>query len=126
MHWDQNVTQRTHPSSTATTQARPRRKASSEAAAEAPRAAARNGSANGLPTFLIIGAQKCGTTSLHRYLSAHPQVFMSKTKELDFFVEEKMLGRGLDWYRSHFAGADDTVAIGEASPSYTCFPHFGG
>jgi len=97
-----------------------------EPAAEAPRAAARNGSANGLPTFLIIGAQKCGTTSLHRYLSAHPQVFMSKTKELDFFVEEKMLGRGLDWYRSHFAGADDTVAIGEASPSYTCFPHFGG
>ena len=51
---------------------------------------------------------------------------MSKTKELDFFVEEKMWGRGFDWYRDQFAGADDAVAIGEASPSYTCFPHFGG
>jgi len=51
---------------------------------------------------------------------------MSETKELDYFVEEKMWGRGLDWYRSHFEGAGNAVAIGEASPSYTCFPHFGG
>ena len=41
-----------------------------------------------LPNFLIIGAMKSGTTSLHRYLNSHPQVFMSKIKELDFFTEE--------------------------------------
>lgn len=79
----------------------------------------------GLPSFLIIGAQKCGTTSLYHYLSSHPQVFMPETKELDFFVQEKMWGRGIDWYRSHFAAAGPAVAVGEASPSYTCFPHFG-
>src|ERR687896_836451 len=38
-----------------------------------------------LPTFMIIGAMKAGTTSLHSYLSVHPEVFMSETKELHFF-----------------------------------------
>jgi len=42
-----------------------------------------------LPNLLVIGAQKCGTTSLHRYLAAHPEVAMSEPKELDFFVEHE-------------------------------------
>ena len=37
-----------------------------------------------LPNFLVIGAMKAGTTSLYHYLRAHPQVFMSSVKELDF------------------------------------------
>ncbi len=41
-----------------------------------------------LPNFLIIGAPKCGTTSLYAYLSQHPQVFMSVPKEPTFFGNE--------------------------------------
>ena len=39
-----------------------------------------------LPTFVIIGAMKCGTTSLHYYLAEHPDVCMSEVKETNFFV----------------------------------------
>ena len=38
-----------------------------------------------LPDFLIIGAMKCGTTSLHDYLGKHPDIFVSKVKEIHFF-----------------------------------------
>ena len=38
-----------------------------------------------LPTFLVIGAAKSGTTSLHRYLASHPEVFMSSVKEPNYF-----------------------------------------
>jgi Sulfotransferase domain len=80
-----------------------------------------------LPDFLVIGAMKAGTTSLHHYLAAHPQVFMPKVKELDFFTEELGWGRGWDWYRRQFAAADaDIKAVGEASTSYTKYPRYRG
>lgn len=92
-----------------------------------------------LPNFLIIGAMKAGTTSLHRYLSAHPEVFMSEPKELHFFSGEYVgpprdfiadspsnLHRGLDWYRSRFAGVRGERAIGEATPKYTRWPAYSG
>ncbi len=77
-----------------------------------------------LPTFVTIGAQKCGTTALHSYLARHPDVSMSRPKELDFFVAERNWDRGVDWYRSHF---DPGVAArGESSPNYTAHPYFAG
>ncbi len=42
-----------------------------------------------LPNFLVIGAQKSGTSSLHQYLLLHPDVAMCNTKEPEFFVEER-------------------------------------
>jgi hypothetical protein len=69
-----------------------------------------------LPTFIIIGAMKCGTTSLHHYLGAHPDVCMPLKKETDFFVAELNYGRGLAWYESLFTRA--AKARGEASPHY--------
>jgi hypothetical protein len=72
-----------------------------------------------LPTFIGIGAQKCGTTALHQYLSLHPQVAMPAVKELDFFVEGGTWGRGVAWYESQFGPA---AARGEISPNYTAFP----
>ena len=45
------------------------------------------------PDFVVIGAMKAGTTSLYHYLRDHPQIFMPKVKELDFFVEESMRRR---------------------------------
>ena len=75
-----------------------------------------------LPNFVIIGTMKGGTTSLYHYLRAHPQVFMTETKELHYFVAEKNLSRGLGWYERNFAAAGDALAVGEASPDYTKFP----
>src|SRR5919106_4193832 len=77
-----------------------------------------------LPTFVIIGAQKCGTTALHSYLSRHPEVSMSRPKELDFFVEGANWEKGVDWYRSRFDGA--AKARGESSPNYTAHPMLAG
>jgi hypothetical protein len=77
-----------------------------------------------LPNLIIIGGLKCGTTSIHHYLGLHPQIHMSKPKELNFFVEELNWDLGLDWYRSHF---DARLRVrGESSPHYTNLPRFGG
>ena len=73
-----------------------------------------------LPNLIIIGAMKSGTTSLHHYLSLHPQIFMSREKELKFFVEEINWCKGIDWYKSHFPG--ETKISGESSPTYTKYP----
>lgn len=90
-----------------------------------------------MPTFLVIGAAKSGTTSLHSYLGQHPDVFMSRTKELQFFPWEgqrpEPRGPGdaawaasvitsVEEYRSHFADAAGYKARGESSPSYLYFP----
>ncbi len=74
------------------------------------------------PNLIIIGAQKCGSSSLHQYLDLHPDISMSQTKELDFFVESLNWKKGLDWYESQFSGA--TKIRGESSPSYTMYPNF--
>jgi len=77
-----------------------------------------------LPNLIIIGAQKCGTSGLHYYLSLHPEVSMSNPKELNFFIEERNFGRGLEWYSRHFDPA--AKCRGEASPNYTAYPqHLG-
>jgi hypothetical protein len=75
-----------------------------------------------LPTFLVIGAMKAGTTSLYHYLRDHPQIFMPPTKEIMFFDERHNWHRGVDWYRTRFADAGDAPAVGEASTSYTKYP----
>lgn len=63
-----------------------------------------------LPDFLIIGAQRGGTSSLYRYLGAHPDVFPSVRKETEFF--SSYIGRGQGWYRAHFP-TRRTLAIHE-------------
>jgi len=75
-----------------------------------------------LPTFLIIGAMKAGTTSLAYWLGEHPDVFLAPGKELRFFNVPQRWERGVDWYRSQFAGAEGTRAIGEATPGYLGHP----
>jgi hypothetical protein len=72
-----------------------------------------------LPTFLVIGAMKSGTTSLHGYLGAHPRVFMAEPKELHFFSVSTNWARGQRWYEEHFDAAGTAIARGEASPSYS-------
>ena len=77
-----------------------------------------------LPNFIVIGAERCGTTSLHRYLDSHPQVFMSRKKELDFFVAERNWRRGRRWYERQFP--TDAPIRGESSPAYTAYPLYAG
>ena len=72
-----------------------------------------------LPTFIVVGAMKAGTTALYRYLDAHPQVFMAEPKEIDFFVDGGTWSEGRAWYEDHFAAAGDALARGESSPNYS-------
>jgi hypothetical protein len=84
-----------------------------------------------LPNLIIIGAMKCGTTALHRYLSLHPDVSASEPKELNFFCGPERPDahrdgealwhagnwhRGVGWYAARFRPAPVRV---EASPGYT-------
>ncbi|MEU3456314.1 sulfotransferase [Micromonospora sp. NPDC006766] len=73
-----------------------------------------------LPDFLIIGGQRCGTTSLYHYLTAHPQVRAATGKELQFFSLHH--GRGRRWYRAHFPTAAPGRHSFEASPYYLFHP----
>ena len=79
-----------------------------------------------LPDFLVIGTQRGGTTSLYRYMTAHPMVRAAQCKEIHYFDAE--YGRGSAWYRSHFplAGTDGRaprLQTGEATPYYLFHPH---
>jgi|SRR5215831_9053755 len=70
-----------------------------------------------LPNLIVIGAGRAGTTSIHRYLGEHPEIFMAQDKELMFFVPELNWRRGLAWYESHFP--ESRRVRGESSPQYT-------
>jgi hypothetical protein len=86
---------------------------------------------NKLPNFLIIGAAKSGTSSLHNYLNQHPQVFMPsynkegmKVKEPRFLIKDLVqhrLHNGIwtfEEYQSLFADVKDEKAIGESTVLY--------
>lgn len=86
-----------------------------------------------MPNFLIIGAQKAGTTSLYHYLNEHPQIYMSPVKEPGFFAfegdkprfcgpgDERLTNRivtDIDAYLRLFDKTTDEIAIGEATTLY--------
>jgi hypothetical protein len=86
-----------------------------------------------LPDFIIIGAAKSGTTTLYEYLRQHPKIYMAvasspkvRSKEPNFFDPAKHWHRGVDWYRSLFAGAGPDQLCGEASTNYTRWPQVAG
>ncbi len=75
-----------------------------------------------LPNFLIVGAQKCGTTSLHEYLRQHPQIYLPDGKETKFFVDDERYKKGILWYeKEHFGAVRNEKAIGEIDPDYMYF-----
>ena len=85
-----------------------------------------------MPTFIVFGASRSGTTALYTYLKQHPDIFMSPSKEPNFFAFEgetpNYQGPGADYvnnsvttlgeYQALFAGAGNQPARGEASPLY--------
>jgi hypothetical protein len=80
-----------------------------------------------LPSFVIIGAQKAGTSSLYTYLARHPAIGPSHKKEIQYFSYR--YGRPELWYRAHFptrralARMPGGGITGEASPYYLFHPH---
>jgi hypothetical protein len=89
------------------------------------------------PNLFIIGAMKCGTSSLHAYLGTHPLIFMSSPKEPNHFVDREALhalwptsaGRGYwrtEKYLALFRTAGDAMVIGESSTNYSKLPHARG
>lgn len=70
------------------------------------------------PTFLVIGAAKCGTTTLCELLGAHPDVFVTDPKEPHYFSRVKRHLKQ-EWYEGLFAGATTEKALGEGSTSYS-------
>ncbi len=76
-----------------------------------------------LPDFLLIGAMKCGTTTLFRDLEAHPGVFMPDDKEPHALVDDAVLTpAGRAHYAALFKPARDDQLAGEASTGYTKIP----
>lgn len=78
-----------------------------------------------LPNLLVIGGQRCGTSSLFKYLGGHPGCAASVRKEVRFFTE--YYGRGAGWYRSHFplsmvAKIREARVFFEATPDYLLDP----
>jgi hypothetical protein len=74
-----------------------------------------------MPNFFLIGANKAGTTSLHYYLSQHPDVFMSNPKEPRFFSAE--YDRGFEYYRrTYFRGYGGERVVGDAATQHLYLP----
>lgn len=84
-----------------------------------------------LPDFIIIGGQRCGTTSLYRQLTTHPCIARSRVKEIHYF--DVFFNKGASWYRSYFPSLlykyyqqfwqNRNLLTGEASPYYMYYPH---
>lgn len=91
-----------------------------------------------LPNLIVAGYAKCGTSSLHRYFDRHPEIAMSRTKEIGFFCDQPdpviiaampsddralvdarrgTWSKGIDWYRTHFDPGSEWR--GESTPAYT-------
>lgn len=69
-----------------------------------------------LPTFIVCGAAKCGTTSIYHYLKKHPDILMSRNKEPNFF--NRHYDAGIEEYKSQFCHYSGELEVGESSVSY--------
>lgn len=74
------------------------------------------------PDYIIIGAMKCGTSTLAAQLGAQPGMFMTTPKEPNFFSDDAVFANGMAWYASLFEPAAPGDMKGEASTHYTKLP----
>lgn len=83
-----------------------------------------------LPDWIVIGAQRCGTSSLYEYIVSHPLVGRSAVEEIHYF--DKHYQQGIAWYRGHFPlrlrmriatlGRGAPPSAGESTPNYLSHP----
>lgn len=72
-----------------------------------------------LPDFLVIGAQKAGTTTLFALLRKHPHIYLPPQKEVQYFSNDELFTRGLNWYmEENFRTGNFEGIAGEISPQY--------
>lgn len=89
-----------------------------------------------LPDFVVVGASKCGTSSLHEYLRQHPHISLPVRKETHFFIYDRaseykleddieMVNRieSLDEYLADFEPKEEPVTHGEVDPKYLVYPN---
>lgn len=76
------------------------------------------------PDFIVVGAMKSATTTLHEQLAQQPGVFMCRPKEPNFFSDDANYARGWKWYGALFRPAGDTDLRGESSTHYTKLPTY--
>ncbi len=76
------------------------------------------------PDFIVIGAMKSATTTLHEQLARQPGLFMSRPKEPNYFSDDKIYARGWRWYSSLFRAAKPGDLRGESSTHYTKLPTY--
>lgn len=76
------------------------------------------------PNFIIIGAMKCATSTLHEQLAVQPGIFMTTPKEPYFFSNDEVYERGVDWYADLYAGASPIDLCGESSTHYSKLPTY--
>ncbi|WP_425398136.1 sulfotransferase family protein [Aeoliella sp.] len=82
-----------------------------------------NSSSRG-PDFIVIGAMKCMTSTLHEQLAAQPGVFMTTPKEPNYFSNDDVYARGEGWYRSLFSESQEHDLCGESSTHYSKLPTY--
>ncbi len=73
-----------------------------------------------LPSFLVIGTQKGGTTSLQKLMECHPEIFLPACKEVHYFTLHPE--KPINWYKAHFKGASAQQLIGDITPYYMFHP----
>jgi len=76
------------------------------------------------PDFLIIGAMKCGTSTLQAQLAVQPGIFMTTPKEPNYFSDDDVYAQGEAWYSGLYADARPDELTGEASTHYTKLPTY--
>ncbi|MDY6896691.1 MAG: sulfotransferase domain-containing protein [Cyanobacteriota bacterium] len=70
------------------------------------------------PNFLVIGAAKCGSTTISSLLNSHPDIYLVPD-EVAFFAEDEIYAQGIEWYEGLFSSAGNAQCIGERSNHYT-------
>nr|WP_320165796.1 sulfotransferase [uncultured Methylophaga sp.] len=76
------------------------------------------------PNFIIIGAMKSATSTLHEQLALQPGIFMSTPKEPNFFSDDDVYQLGSNWYQGLFESANRNDICGESSTHYTKLPDY--
>ena len=74
----------------------------------------------GLPSFLGLGTQKGGTTTLHQLLDQHPSIYLPACKEVHYF--DQHYDRGQGWYIQQFQAAQPGQLCGDITPFYLFHP----
>jgi hypothetical protein len=76
------------------------------------------------PDFIVVGAMKSGTTTLHEQLARQPGIAMSRPKEPNFFSDDPVYARGIGWYESLFRTDATAIVRGESSTHYAKLPTY--